>query len=209
MDKNSRNRRHFLGAAVLTLAAAPFGFLGAVIAESGMDRPVNTSRKAPPDPPRSKPGSHNKPGPLKQIDAGLLNVGYIDSGPPNGPVVLLLHGWPYDIHSYTDVAPIIVAKGYRVIIPYARGCGTTQFLSAGTFRNGQPAALAQDVIDLMDALKIEKAVIGGFDWGGRTANIVGALWPERCKAMVSVSGYLISSVAANKLPLPPGAEYQW
>jgi pimeloyl-ACP methyl ester carboxylesterase len=209
MDKNSRNRRHFLGAAALTLAAAPFGFLGGVVAESDMGSPADSPRKGPADSPRNKPGTHNTLGPLKQIDAGLLNVGYIDSGPPNGPAVLLLHGWPYDIQSYADVAPLLATKGYRVIIPFARGCGTTQFLSAKTAKNGQPAALAQDVIDLMDALKIQKAVIGGFDWGGRTANVVGALWPERCKAIVSVSGYLISSVASNKLPLPPAAEYQW
>jgi pimeloyl-ACP methyl ester carboxylesterase len=124
-------------------------------------------------------------------------------------VILLLHGWPYDIHSYADVAPLLAAKGYRVIMPYVRGCGTTQFLSGETFRNGQPAVVAQDVIDLMDALKIDKAVIGGFDWGARSANIVAALWPQRCKALVSVSGYLISGVAVNKQPLPPAAEYQW
>jgi pimeloyl-ACP methyl ester carboxylesterase len=146
---------------------------------------------------------------LKQIEAGVLNVGYFDSGPTNGPVVLLLHGWPYDVHSYADVAPLLTEKGYRVIIPFVRGCGTTRFLSADTVRNGQPAAVARDVIDFLDALKIEKAVIGGFDWGARSANIVAALWPERCKAMVSVSGYLISGVAANKQPLPPAAEYQW
>lgn len=148
-------------------------------------------------------------GPIKQVEAGVLNVGYVDAGPANGPVVLLLHGWPYDIQSFAEVAPLLTTKGYRVIIPYHRGCGASNFLSAQTPRNGQPAALAQDVIDLMDTLKIAKAVVGGFDWGGRTANILAALFPERCKAMVSVSGYLISTVAANKLPLPPAAEYQW
>ena len=209
MCNNSQNRRHFLGTTALTLAAAPFGLLGGVVSSSGMDRPAPSPRKGPVDSPPSRPGTNGTLGPVKQINAGLLNVGYAEAGPSDGPVVLLLQGWPYDIQSYADVAPILAAKGYRVIVPFARGCGTTQFLSAETFRNGQPAALAQDVIDLMDALKIGKAIFGGFDWGGRSANIVAALWPERCKAMVSVSGYLIASVAANKLPLPPTAEYQW
>lgn len=148
-------------------------------------------------------------GPIKQIDAGLLNVGYAEAGPTNGRPVILLHGWPYDIHSYVDVAPLLAAKGYRVIVPYLRGYGTTQFLSTNTLRNAQQSALALDVVALMDALKIEKAVIGGFDWGARTANILAALWPERCKAMVSVSGYLIGSQAANRNPLPPKAELDW
>jgi len=200
MNTENRGRRRFLGTAALTLVAAPFGLLGNSIASFGRDRPAAGHR--------SGSGSTSI-GPLKQINAGLLNVGYAESGPVDGPVVLLLHGWPYDIHSYAGVAPLLAAKGYRVIIPYVRGCGTTQFLSADTFRNGQPAAVAQDVIDLMDALKIKRAVIGGFDWGGRSANIVAALWPERCKATVAVSGYLIASPAANKLPLPPAAEYQW
>ncbi len=147
--------------------------------------------------------------PIKQINAGLLSIGYAEVGPTNGRPVILLHGWPYDIHSYIDVAPILAAKGYRVIIPYLRGYGSTQFLSNNTFRNGQQSALALDVIELMNALKIDKAVIGGFDWGARTANIVAALWPERCKAMVSVSGYLIGSQAANRAPLPPKAELEW
>jgi pimeloyl-ACP methyl ester carboxylesterase len=124
-------------------------------------------------------------------------------------VVILLHGWPYDIHSFVDVAPLLASAGYRVIVPYLRGYGTTRFLMSNTFRNGQPAALASDIVALMDALKIEQAVIGGFDWGARTANVVAALWPERCKAMVSVSGYLIGSQAAGKMPLPPQAELQW
>ncbi len=148
-------------------------------------------------------------GTLKQIDAGVLNVGYAEAGPATGPAVILLHGWPYDIHSYAEVAPLLAQAGYRVIVPYLRGYGTTRFLSNDTFRNGQPSALAVDAIALMDALKIEKAVLGGFDWGARTANIVAALWPERCKAMVSVSGYLIGSQAAGKIPLPPKAELQW
>lgn len=145
---------------------------------------------------------------IKQIDAGVLNVGYAESGPTTGPPVILLHGWPYDIHSYIDVAPFLQSK-YRVIIPHLRGYGTTSFRSSSTVRNGQQSALALDVIALMDALKIEKVVIGGFDWGARTANIVAALWPERCKALVSVSGYLIGSQAANRMPLPPKAELDW
>lgn len=148
-------------------------------------------------------------GPLKRIDAGLLNVAYAESGAANGSPVILLHGWPYDIHTYVDVAPLLAAKSYRVIVPYLRGYGTTHFLSSETFRNGQPSALASDIVAFMDALKIEKAIFGGCDWGARTANIVAALWPERCKAMVSVSGYLIGSQAAGRMPLPPGAELQW
>jgi pimeloyl-ACP methyl ester carboxylesterase len=148
-------------------------------------------------------------GPLKQIDAGLLNVGYVDMGPNSGSPVILLHGWPYDIHSFVDVAPLLASAGYRAIVPYLRGYGTTRFLSGDTLRNAQQSAIAQDIIALMDALKIDKAVIGGFDWGARTANIMAVLWPERCKAMVSVSGYLIGSPEANKLPLTPRAEFEW
>ncbi len=148
-------------------------------------------------------------GPVQQIDAGLLNVGYVDAGPAEGPVVMLLHGWPYDIHSYLDVTPLLAAQGYRVVIPYVRGHGTTQFLSQETFRNGQQSVLAVDAIALMDALEIDKAVVAGFDWGARTANIVAALWPERCNGLVSVSGYLIGSQKAGKVPLPPQAELQW
>src|SRR5437016_4013942 len=148
-------------------------------------------------------------GPVKQIDAGVLNVGYVDSGPSDGPAVVLLHGWPYDIRSYADVAPILVSEGYRVIVPYVRGYGTTRFLSDERLRNGEQAALAVDVRALMDALEIEQAVLGGFDWGARTADIVAALWPERCRALVSVSGYLIGSQEAGKVPLPPEAELQW
>jgi pimeloyl-ACP methyl ester carboxylesterase len=143
------------------------------------------------------------------MNAGVLDVGYADVGPVAGPPVILLHGWPYDIHSYIDVAPLLTSKGYRVLIPFLRGYGTTQFLSDKALRNGQQSAVALDTIALMDALKIQKAVIGGFDWGARTANIVAALWPERCKAMVSVSGYLIGSPAANRKPLPPKAELDW
>jgi pimeloyl-ACP methyl ester carboxylesterase len=156
-----------------------------------------------------KPGTNTSFGSLKQIDAGVLNVGYAEAGPANGRPVILLHGWPYDIHSYVDVAPLLVSAGYRVIIPYLRGYGMTRFLSSETFRNGQQSAIAVDIIALMDALKIEKAILAGFDWGARTANIIAALWPERCKALVSVSGYLIGSPEANKTPLPPQAELQW
>ncbi len=146
---------------------------------------------------------------LKQIEAGVLNVGYAELGPVGGQPVLLLHGWPYDIHSFVDVGPILAGAGYRVIAPYLRGYGTTDFLSIGTMRNGQQAALARDAIALMDALEIDDAIIGGFDWGARTADIVAAVWPERCKGLVSVSGYLIGSQAAGKTPLPPSAELQW
>jgi pimeloyl-ACP methyl ester carboxylesterase len=146
---------------------------------------------------------------LNQLDAGVLNVGYAEAGPADGPVVLLLHGWPYDIHSYADVAPMLAAQGYRAIIPYLRGYGTTRFLSEDTFRNGQPSVLAVDAIALMDALDIGQAVVAGFDWGARTADIVAALWPERCRALVAVSGYLIGGQEAGKQPLPPQVELQW
>ena len=147
--------------------------------------------------------------PLKQIDAGLLDVGYVDTGPRDGQPVVLLHGWPYDIHSYAEVASVLGVEGYRVVVPYLRGYGTTRFLSDDAMRNGQQSAIAVDTINLMDALEIESAIVAGFDWGARTANIVAALWPERCKAMVSVSGYLIGSQAANAAPLPPPAEFSW
>lgn len=154
-------------------------------------------------------GSHTDLGALKHIKAGVLDVAYAELGPAEGPVVILLHGWPYDIHSYADVAPALAANGYRVLVPYARGYGDTHFLSAETVRNGQPAALASDLIDFMDALNIQRAVLGGYDWGARTADIVAALWPERVKALVAVSGYLIGSQQASKAPLPPAAELQW
>jgi pimeloyl-ACP methyl ester carboxylesterase len=154
-------------------------------------------------------GTNGNFGLLKQIDAGLLNVGYAEDGPSDGPVVILLHGWPYDIYSYAEVTTQLASAGYRVIVPYLRGYGTTRFLSNDTLRNGQQSVLAIDIIALMDALKIPQAIIGGFDWGARTANIMAALWPERCKATVSVSGYLIGNQAAGKVPLPPKAEHQW
>jgi pimeloyl-ACP methyl ester carboxylesterase len=183
------NRRRFVAATAMTIAATRFGMIDATTAQ-----------------PQSRPIAF---GPIKQIDAGVLNIGYAEAGPPNGRPVMLLHGWPYDIHSYVEVAPLLAAQGYRLIIPYLRGYGTTHFLSAHSPRNGQQAALAVDSIALMDALSIEKAIIGGFDWGARTANIMAALWPERCKAMVSVSGYLIGSREANRNPLPPKAELEW
>jgi pimeloyl-ACP methyl ester carboxylesterase len=194
----NRDRRRFLGAAAAGVAAAQLIRSGSAVAQP---KPASV--------PAIRPGTNTSFASIKQIDAGVLNVGYAEAGPSNGPVVLLLHGWPYDIHSYVDVAPLLAQAGYRVIIPYLRGYGTTRFLSAETVRNGEPAALAVDIIALMDALKIEKATVAGYDWGARTANIMAALWPERCKAMVSVSGYLIGSPEAGKTPLPPKAELQW
>ena len=195
------SRRRFLGTAATTIAAASLGAI----------RPARAqySKTAPAGVPPARPGSHTSFGPIKQIDAGLLNVGYAEAGPVDGPVVILLHGWPYDIHSYVDVAPLLVSAGHRVIVPYLRGYGTTRFLSSDTLRNGQPSAIAVDAIALMDALKIDTAVLGGCDWGARTAGIMAALWPERCKGLVSVSGYLIGSQEAGKVPLPPKAELQW
>jgi pimeloyl-ACP methyl ester carboxylesterase len=156
-----------------------------------------------------KPAASTSFGPLKQVDAGRLNVGYAEAGPAGGRAVILLHGWPYDIHSYADVTPALASVGYRVIVPFVRGYGTTRFLSDRTPRNGQQAALAADVIALMDALEIENGILAGFDWGARSANVIAAVWPERCQALVSVSGYLIGSQAASKAPLPPRAELAW
>jgi pimeloyl-ACP methyl ester carboxylesterase len=197
-DDINRDRRRFFGAVATTLAAAQLGAIGVASAQ--------------PSKAAAKPAAGSSPksfGALKQIDAGLLKVGYVDAGPATGQAVILLHGWPYDIHSYIDVVPLLVAKGYRVVVPHLRGYGTTRFLSADTVRNGQQGALALDAIALMDALKIDRATIAGYDWGARTADIVAAMWPERCKALVSVSGYLIGSQDANKMPLPPKAELQW
>ena len=200
-DHLNHSRRNFLGAAAAATFAASFG------AASPADAATRKGAKA--GGAAITPGAHTSLGPLKQIDAGLLNVGYAEAGPADGPAVILLHGWPYDIHSYADVMPALAAKGYRVIVPHLRGYGTTRFLAADAVRNGQPSAMAEDVVALMDALKIEKAVLAGYDWRARTANIVAALWPERCKAMVSVSGYLIGNPEAGKMPLPPKAELQW
>jgi pimeloyl-ACP methyl ester carboxylesterase len=199
-EQIDRERRRLFGLTTAAMLAVPFGWIGSARAEA------ITAKAQLPD---VKPGAHTTLGPVKQTDAGLLNVGYVEAGPSNGPVVILLHGWPYDIHSFVDVAPPLVDAGYRVVIPHLRGYGTTRFLSDATLRNGQPSAIATDIIALMDALKIEKATLAGYDWGARTANIIAALWPERCKAMVSVSGYLIGSQEAGKMPLPPQAELQW
>jgi pimeloyl-ACP methyl ester carboxylesterase len=200
-DHIDHNRRRFFGTAAITIAAAQLGMIGLAHAQA--------SKSDRTDVPAKKPGALASFAAIKQINAGVLDVGYAEAGPADGPVVILLHGWPYDIHTYVDVAPLLAVKGYRVIVPHLRGYGTTGFLSTDTPRNGQQAALGQDVIDLMDALKITKATIAGCDWGARTANIVAALWPERIKAMVSVSGYLIGSRTANAKPLPPKAELQW
>jgi pimeloyl-ACP methyl ester carboxylesterase len=196
-----RQRRRFLGAAALTIAAAEFRMIGSAGAQAGKAKSTGL--------PATKPGTHTSFASLKQIDAGVLNVGYAEAGPADGSPVILLHGWPYDIYSFVDVTPLLASAGYRVIVPYLRGYGPTRFLSNETVRNGQPSAIAVDIIALMDALKVEKATLAGFDWGARTANIVAALWPERCKAMVSVSGYLIGSREAGKMALPPKAELQW
>ena len=193
-----QHRRRFLGAAAATIVSANFSMIGSADAQSGKAT-ATVSHTAPQTSFTS----------LNQIAAGLLNVGYAEDGPSDGPVVILLHGWPYDIYSFVDVAPLLASHGYRVIVPYLRGYGTTSFLSGETVRNGQQSVVAVDMIALMDALKIQKAIVAGFDWGARTANIMAALWPERCKALVSVSGYLIGSPVANETPLPPKAELAW
>src|SRR5262249_11643927 len=194
-------RRRFLTTAAIAVAGAHLSAMRAAPVES---RAASMQSGATP--------LHDDPASaftLHQVNAGLLNVGYADAGRTDAPAVVLLHGWPYDIHSFVDVTPRLVSAGYRVIVPYLRGYGTTRFLSNGTFRNGQPAAVAMDAIELMNALEIERATIAGFDWGARTGDIIAALWPERCKGLVSVSGYLIGSQAAGRTPLPPAAEYQW
>ncbi|HIV72240.1 MAG TPA: alpha/beta hydrolase [Candidatus Aquabacterium excrementipullorum] len=192
--QTSPSRRHFLKSTALGLGAVAQFSLG-------------TTAQAAPD--ASDSPALATFGRIRQIDAGLLNVGYAELGPAEGPAVILLHGWPYDIHSFIEVAPLLASAGYRVIVPHLRGHGSTRFLSPGTFRNGQQAAVALDIIAMLDALKIRKAVFAGFDWGARTADIIAALWPERCEALVSVSGYLIGSREANKAPLPPAAEFSW
>jgi pimeloyl-ACP methyl ester carboxylesterase len=201
LEEADYSRRDFLGVVTMSLAAAEFGVFGSSDTSSGSSTWTATTA--------IKQGVNAPFGELKQMDAGVLNVGYAEAGPKDGPPVILLHGWPYDIYSYAEVAPLLAAKGYRVIVPYLRGFGTTRFRSEATLRNGQQSVLAMDVIALMDALKIEKAIVGGCDWGARTANILAALWPERCKALVSVSGYLIGNPEVNQAPLPPKAELQW
>jgi pimeloyl-ACP methyl ester carboxylesterase len=193
-------RRRFFGTAAMTITTAQLGVIASAAAQTG---------KASSKVAAIKPGTNTSFKSLKQIDAGLLSLGYVEDGPADGPAVLLLHGWPYDIHSYVDVAPLLASKGYRVIVPYLRAYGTTRFLASDTFRNGQQSVVALDIIALMDALKIQKAIIAGFDWGARTADIMAVLWPERCKGLVPVGGYLIGSPAANKAPLPPKAEFAW
>jgi pimeloyl-ACP methyl ester carboxylesterase len=193
-------RRRFLGTAAMTIAALELAIGAPARAASSTTNPAKVPAMG------ATQKSFNS---LKQIDAGALSVGYAQAGPADGPAVLLLHGWPYDLHTYVDVVPLLAAKGYHVIVPYLRGYGTTRFLSDQTMRNGQQSVVSADVIALMDALGIDRATIAGCDWGARTANIVAALWPERCKAMVSVSGYLIGSPEANREPLPPKAEFQW
>jgi len=195
-ERPDHRRRRLSIAAALSLTLADAASIGVARAQA---------RRLP----SIKPGTNTAFASLKQIDAGVLDVGYAEAGPADGPPVILLHGWPYDIHAFVDVAPLLAAAGYRVIVPYLRGYGSTRFLSSATFRDGEPLAVAVDIVALMDALRIPKAVIAGFDWGARTANIIAALWPERCKAMVSVSGYLIGSQEAGKMPLPPKAELAW
>jgi pimeloyl-ACP methyl ester carboxylesterase len=197
-DGIDRYRRFLVGGAAAIAAAIPFG-----IAPSAKAQPARTTL------PPVKAGTNTTLGALKQVDAGVLSVAYAEAGRADGPPVILLHGWPYDIHSFVDVTPALASAGYRVLVPYLRGYGATRFLTGETFRNGQPSALAVDLIAFMDALKIEKAVLAGFDWGARTADIAAALWPERVKALVAVSGYLIGSQQAGKMPLPPKAEFEW
>ena len=199
MNLATPSRRSFLGSSALGLGA----LTSVALAGTARAAAAAMSGQAP-------SSSSASFGPLRQIDAGLLNVGYADLGPVDGPVVVLLHGWPYDIHSFVEVAPLLVRAGYRVIVPHLRGHGSTRFLSGDTFRNGQQSAVALDIIALLDALKIQKAVFAAFDWGARTAAIIAALWPERCEALVSVSGYLIGNREAIKnTPLPPEAEFAW
>jgi pimeloyl-ACP methyl ester carboxylesterase len=200
MENLKFNYRRFWGIAAITFIVTLLG----IVSVNAQPVKITITDLVP-----LKQSAHTSLGPIKQINAGVLNIGYAEVGPANGPVVILLHGWPYDIYSFVDVAPILSAKGYRVIIPYLRGFGTTRFLSTETVRNGQQAAVAQDIIALMDALKIDKAIVAGFDWGARTADVMAALWPERCKALVAVSGYIITNLKATLQPLPPMAEYGW
>jgi len=190
------NRRRIFGAAALTLSAAEFGIIRVAYGEA-QSAPL----------PAIKAGANSSFAPLKQVDAGVLNVGYLEAGSPNGPPVILLHGWPYDIHDYIEVAPILAAQGYRVIVPHLRGHGSTRFRDTATPRAGQQAAIGVDVIALMDALKIPKAVLAGYGWGGRAACVVAALWPERCTGLASVNDYLIQDIAHAGNPLPPRLEW--
>jgi pimeloyl-ACP methyl ester carboxylesterase len=198
MENINRDRRRFFGEVAATAAAAQLGMLATAHAQS--------ARTAIP---AIKPGTNTSFAPLKHVDAGVLNVGYAEAGPADGPPVILLHGWPYDIYSFVDAAPLLASAGHRVLVPFLRGYGSTRFLSNDTIRNGQPSALAVDLKDFLDALKIERPILAGFDWGARTAGIFAALWPERSRALISVSGYLIGSQEAGKMPLPPKAELEW
>jgi pimeloyl-ACP methyl ester carboxylesterase len=198
-EEINHNRRRFLGTAAMTIAAAQLGMIASANAQSNVAA----------DLPAIKPGTNTSFTSLKQIHAGVLNVGYAEAGPADGPVVILLHGWPYDIYSFVDVTPLLASAGYRVIVPYGRGYGTTQFLSSETFRNAQELVVALDTVALMDALKIEKAILAGFDWGARNACIVSALHPERVKGLVSVSGYLVTNLDTVEVPLPPSSEHDW
>ncbi|SAL69667.1 hydrolase [Caballeronia arvi] len=195
-DQINTRRRRLLGTTVAGIGLLELGLSGLAKAQQ-----ASTSRSV-----SAPPASFTN---LRHVETPTLRIGYAEAGPHNGPVVILVHGWPYDIHSFAEVTPMLTAAGYRVLVPYLRGYGPTRILSADTPRNGQQAAIAHDIIEFMDALKIDKAILGGFDWGARTVNIIAALWPERCKAMVSVSGYLIGNQKAGEKPLPPKAELQW
>ena len=197
----NHDRRRFLRNAAMTIAAAELAMIGSLHAES--------SKAKPADVPPIGPGTHTSFASIKQINAGVLDIGYAEAGSAEGRAVVLLHGWPYDIHSYVDVAPLLASAGYRVIVPYLRSYGTTRFLSSETFRNAQQSVVALDIIALMGALKIDRPIIAGYDWGARTADIIAALWPERCKAIILCNGYLITNREANKRPLPPRAEWAW
>lgn len=200
MKDKAYNRRLFIGGAAKTLAAMELAIIGVGdLSAMSNNKTILKGNYIP----------ASFPGEIKQVNAGPLDIGYAELGPANGEPVILLHGWPYDIYTYAEASEILSKQGYRVIVPYLRGYGTTRFLSEDTIRNGQQSALAYDILQLMDALKVEKAIVGGCDWGARTANIIAVLWPERVKAMISVSGYLIGSQEANKNPLPPSAELQW
>ncbi|MFD7379619.1 alpha/beta fold hydrolase [Streptomyces mirabilis] len=201
MPRSTHSRRQFLGGAAAATTAGWFGMRGSARAQSESGQPG----------PRPSVGSATPTsfGPVRQINAGDLNVGYVEAGPANGQAVILMHGWPYDIHSYVEVAPLLAAKGFRVVVPYLRGHGTTRFLSSKTPRNAQQSVFAVDIIALMNALKIDRPILAGYDWGSRTGDIIAALWPERCKALISVTGYLIANVEANKMPSPPKSEWAW
>ncbi|PTL80208.1 alpha/beta fold hydrolase [Vitiosangium sp. GDMCC 1.1324] len=200
-EEFNQQRRGFLGTAAFGLLATQLGLMGNAEAAPVVQDSIPSGRGI------TDAGTRFST--LKQINAGVLNVGYAEAGPADGYPILLLHGWPYDIHAFVDVAPILAAAGYRVIIPHLRGYGTTRFLSADTLRNGQQSVFTADAIAFMDALKVDKAVVAGFDWGARIADTLAALWPERFTALVSVSGYLIGSQEVNRKPLPPKAELQW